>query len=221
MKFLDDTKVYLNDAERDKVVWELLAYSRMIYSKVYVFVNYEKFCESFTERDKKGNPPKEYWEGLHYEKLIDHFKICTVFENYNKAILLSKGYMVHTIDDKKNKRLAKTQREEPVLISDFKMNNSFIKDNFSSKYYLEGLKNFNTISFGLTLKEDYQNVINLDHDFVTYLKKINTRRNRLHFYKNYSGGFSVAHYLEQLKYAMDYGNKMIDKRLKVSHDNLH
>lgn len=212
-KYLDETEVYLNQENRSTIIWELLVYAHMMYKKVYVFQHFEKFAASFRERDAKGNPPKEYWDGLHYEKLIDHIKICVAFENYNKAVLLSKGFVVHKIDSKKNQALAKKQRLEPVPIEEFLRSNKFVQDNPYGEWYLEGLSNFNTITFSLTLSEGYQRVINLDNQFVHYLKGINDKRNRLHFYKNYAGAFRVESMLAAVEHAKNYGTNLIENEI--------
>jgi hypothetical protein len=208
-EYLDDTKGYLNEEERLADSWELLVYAHMLYNRVYVFKNFEAFSKSFHVRDQNDNPPQEYWEGLSNEKLIDQIKICTAFENYNKAVLLSRGFLVHNIDEKKNKELAKEQKLRPILISDFIRSNSFVKNEYSDELYLDGLKNFTTISFSRTLSPAYQEVIGLENRFLAYMKNLSEKRNRLHFYKNYAGAFRVETYLETLDYAKTYGTKLL------------
>jgi hypothetical protein len=208
-EYLDETKAYLNEEERLAVAWELLSYAHMLYSRVYVFKNFEAFSKSF-----RSDPPEEYWEGLHREKLIDQIKICTAFENYNKSVLLSKGFIVHTIDGEKNRGLAGQQKTKPVLISDFLSSNKFVREDQFSELYLEGFRNFNTIAFSKTLNEQYQAVIGLEERFLNYLKSLNEKRNRLHFYKNYAGAFRVETYLENLNYAKTYGTELLISELK-------
>jgi hypothetical protein len=208
-QYLDDTKAYLNEEEGLADSWELLVYANMLYHRVYVFKNFEAFSKSFHVRDEKGNPPREYWEGLSDENLIDQIKISAAFENYNKAVLLARGYVVHTISQKKNPALAKQQEKEPVLISDFRKSNDFVKDEQSGELYLEGFRDFMTISFSKTLSPEYQKVIGLEGQFLDYLKRVNEKRNRLHFYKNYAGGFGLENYLKALDYAKTYGTKLL------------
>lgn len=212
-EYLDDTKGYLNEEERLADSWELLVYAHMLYHRVYVFKNFDAFSKSFHIRDHNDNPPPEYWEGLSNEKLIDQIKICTAFENYNKAVLLSKGFIVHNIDEKKNRDLAKEQRLRPISILDFNKTNSFVKNDYSNELFLDGLKDFTTISFSRTLSPAYQEIIRLEDRFLNYLKNLNEKRNRLHFYKNYAGAFRVETYLENLKYAMTYGTHLL--KLKI------
>ncbi|HRK52777.1 MAG TPA: hypothetical protein PK185_02615 [Cyclobacteriaceae bacterium] len=208
-EYLDETQAYVNEHERLKVAWELLSYANMLYSRVYVFKNYGAFAQSFD-----ANPPSsEYWEGLSYEKLIDDIKICTAFENYNKSVLLSKGVVIHLIDTRKNRVLAKRQKSTPVLISDFLKSNKFIQKDRFSGLYLEGFQNFNTISFSRTLTDSYQEFIDLDSRFLGYLKNLNEKRNRLHYLKNYHGAYRVQTLLDNIAFAKSYGTELLQSEI--------
>ena len=55
------------------IVLELLHYAYFVYDRVYVFKNFEAYAESFRVEPKSD----VYWNGLHYEKMIDHIRICT------------------------------------------------------------------------------------------------------------------------------------------------
>ncbi|HNP08592.1 MAG TPA: hypothetical protein PKN99_13245 [Cyclobacteriaceae bacterium] len=215
-EYLDETEAYVNESERLKVAWELLSYANLLYSRVYVFRNYEAFAQSFNI----DPPPEEYWEGLSREKLIDEIKICTAFENYNKSVLLSKGYVVHLIDSQKNRALADQQKTTPVLISDFLKSNRFIQKDRFSELYLEGFQNFNTISFSRTLTEQYQAIIGLDGQFLNYLKNLNKKRNRLHYLKNYAGAFRIQTYLDTIAFAKSYGTELLLSEIKKVEEHL-
>jgi len=213
-EYFHETEAYTSEKERLKVAWELLSYANMIFRRVYVFEHFDAFSKSF-----RSDPPIEYWNGMQYEKLIDQIKICIAFENYNKAFLLSSGFMVHMIDSKKNGGLSKKQKSEPILIEEFLNGNKFIQNSPFTEWYLDGLNNFNTLPFGWTLSEGYQSIIKLDIRFLNYLKDVNQKRNRLHFYKNYHGAFRVETLLENLAFAKSYGTDLIVKELK-RHDVL-
>jgi hypothetical protein len=210
-KYLDETKVYLSKEKRMDIVSEMLHYAYFIYDRVFVFMNFEAYAESFRVEPKSSF----YWDGLHYEKLIDHIRICTAFENYNKAMLLLSDVLVHTADPNTNKNFYRKQRDGvPVLIEDFLKVNSFIQDAPHKEWYLSGLNgNFNTISFSQTLKPGYQELINLDSRFLGYLTNINGKRNRLHFYKNYAGGFEVNRHLDSILFAKTYGLELIRNQI--------
>lgn len=214
-EYREETHVYASDKERIQVAWELLSYAHMLYSRVYVFQNLDAFAESFHD-----SPPEVYWNAMSHEKLIDQIKICIAFENYNKAKLLMAGYLVHVIDGKKNKKLSSMQKTSPILISQFLSSNNFIQDNPYGELFLDGLANFNTISFSLTLSDQYQSVIGLESRFLNYLKATNPKRNRLHYYKNYAGAFRVETYLDSLRYARQHGTDLLIAELKKSESAL-
>lgn len=212
-KYLDETKVYLSREKRMDIVLELLHYAYFVYDRVYIFKNFEAYAESFRVEPKSD----VYWNGTHYEKMIDHIRICTAFENYNKAVLLSKDVLVHTADPNSNKVLYKQQKAGlPVFIDEFLKANNFIQETPHKEWHLSGLTpNFNTITFSQTLKSGYQDMINLHTRFLGYLTSINMKRNRLHFYKNYDGAFEVNRHLESIRFARDYGSKLIGKQIEA------
>jgi hypothetical protein len=212
-KYLDDTKVYLNREKRMAIVLELLHYAYFIYDRVYVFKNFDAYAESFRVEPKSD----VYWNGLHYEKMIDHIRICTAFENYNKAVLLSKDILVHAADQNSNKTYYKQQKAGlPVLIDEFMKTNPFMQEEPYKAWYLSGLSpNFNTITFSQTLKPGYQELVALDPRFLGYLTNINIKRNRLHFYKNYSGAFEVNRHLDSILFAKTYGLEMIGRQINA------
>lgn len=112
------------------------------------------------------------------------------------------------------------QKTSPILISQFLSSNNFIQDNPYGELFLDGLANFNTISFSLTLSDQYQSVIGLESRFLNYLKATNPKRNRLHYYKNYAGAFRVETYLDSLRYARQHGTDLLIAELKKSESAL-
>jgi hypothetical protein len=211
-KYLDETKVYLSREKRMDIVLELLHYAYFIYDRVYVFKHFEAYAESFRIEPKSD----VYWNGLHYEKMIDQIRICTAFENYNKAILLSKDILVHTSDANSSKAFHKQQKAGlPILLDEFLKTNTFVQEPPHKEWYLSGLTaNFNTITFSQTLKPGYQELIGLDQRFLGYLTNINVKRNRLHFYKNYAGAFEVNRHIDSIRFARDYGLGAIGDAVK-------
>jgi hypothetical protein len=206
-KYLDETKVYLSREKRLDIVLELLHYAYFIYDRVYVFKNFEAYAKSFRVEPKSD----VYWNGLHYEKMIDQIRICTAFENYNKAVLLSKDILVHAAHPYSNTAFCKQQKAGlPIPLEEFLKTNAFVQDAPHKELYLSGLTpNFNTITFSQTLKPGYQEVIGLDPSFLGYLTNINVKRNRLHFYKNYSGAFEVNRHLNSILFVKTYGLDVI------------
>lgn len=217
INFSEDIKVYLNEQERADIIWQLLVYAHMMYKKVYVFKHFDEFVRSF---EGAGDRSEIYWEGTHYEKLIDDFKICTAFENYNKAILLSKGFMVHLLDSSSiNRKIFKDQKEEPVKISEYLKANVFFQREKFSPWSLEGVKN-STIPLSWTLNEHYQNIIQLDTEFRGFLINKVEKRNRLHYYKNYQGAYNVNTYLRNLEFAKNHGLRLIENQIEIANAKL-
>src|SRR5690606_4077176 len=109
--------------------------------------------------DKQKDKREIYWNAAYYEKLIDYIKISVAFETFNKATLMKKGILVHKINSKFNKELAKKQNAGfPINLADF------LKDNYSNldfrkqKAELNGfVEYFPTINYSHTLNEHYQN----------------------------------------------------------------
>jgi hypothetical protein len=210
-KYLDETKVYLSREKRMDIVLELLHYAYFIYDRVYVFKHFEAYAESFRIEPKSD----VYWNGLHYEKMVDQIRICTAFENYCKAVLLSNDILVHAVNANSNKAFYKQQKAGlPILIDEFLKTNFFVQEAPHKEWHLSGLTpNFNTITFSQTLKPGYQEVIGLDSRFLGYLTNINVKRNRLHFYKNYAGAFEVNRHLDTISYAKEYGLGLIKEAI--------
>lgn len=128
------------------------------------------------------------------------------FENYNKAVLIENGYLVHRIqkNDKTKDFWALQEKGQPVTISEFKQKCGFVNDNrFRKKYYLEGLrKGFPTINYYQTLTEEYQKIIELNTRLVYQLKELNEKRNKLHFFTDFKGAFSVSSHIEKWRFIL-------------------
>lgn len=136
------------------------------------------------------------------------------FENYNKAVLIKNGYLVHKI--KKNglhKELFKMQDNvQPVKIADFKKVCGFKLENRHSKYSLDGLqKNLQTINYSETLSEKFQEIIGIDATLVSRLKEIYEYRNKLHFYTDFKGAFQVDLHIDKWRFIKDTSIATIDK----------
>ena len=98
----------------------------------------------------------------------------------------------------------------------------FYEGNYSNlefrkrKAELNGLtKNLSTINFSHTLNENYQAILKQDEDLVGYLKEINQKRNRLHFYSDFKGAFSVQHYISKWQFIMEQSQTVIGEEMKI------
>ena len=200
----EDTLCYQKkDYESDRLIWELYSNAFRTIKNVYLFKNFDEYCRQL-ESDKQEDKLEIFWNTSYYEKLVDYIKISVAFETFNKATLINNGFIVHKIDSKFNRQLAKRQGVGfPIKLSDF------LKDNYSrldfryQKAELNGfVEHFPTISYSHTLNENYQEIIGLDKQLLFELKKINQKRNRLHFFTDFKGAFSVTDHIKKWNYIM-------------------
>lgn len=180
---------------------------------VYIFRHFDEYVTQL-QADKNEDKKDVYWNASYYEKLTDYIKISLAFENYNKAVLIKNGYLVHKI--KKNglhKELFKMQDNvQPVKIADFKKVCGFKLENRHSKYSLDGLqKNLQTINYSETLSEKFQEIIGIDATLVSRLKEIYEYRNKLHFYTDFKGAFQVDLHIDKWRFIKDTSIATIDK----------
>jgi len=195
-----------------KMIWEVSHNALRMIKGVYRFKHFEEYIlqkKSSQQEDKKS----EYWTASYHELIIDYIKISIAFENYNKVELLRKGYIIHKIDRKFNKELYKDQINGlPIKVEDF------LKNNFTSlerlhKAKLNGLnQKLFTINYLDTLNTNYQSIIGLEPQFIFELKKINKRRNQLHFFIDFKGAHEVSRYIQQWTYIKDMSLKLIEKQ---------
>ena len=118
------------------------------------------------------------------DNFIDLFLIVFCFENYFKGLLIRKGYLVNEIDKKvaegKFKELGSIFHK-PIKYDDYKEIEEAFYDDIRKSYILRGLKT-RTLYFSTILyNSDYSNIIGVDSNIIDTLKRINEKRNKLHF----------------------------------------
>jgi len=115
---------------------------------------------------------------------LDAARICICFENFFKAELLLKGYIIHRIDKAAltptYRYLAADQKTRPIKITEIKLAEG-LRWKRNNNYSFQTLTPF-TIEFTLFLKEpSYKSKIRLPEGVFLALKRINTKRNMLHY----------------------------------------
>jgi len=173
---VEDTRAYYSKEYAERILEELFFNAYRTLKSVYIFRNFEEYLIQL-KSDKNQDKKEEYWNASYYEKLTDYVKISIAFENFNKAVLIEKGYLVHKLKrSTATKELYKAQNNgEPIKIKELKSVCSFIKERPVTKYYLDGLqRGFPTISYSETLNNNYQSIISLDSELLHKLKEINT-----------------------------------------------
>lgn len=142
-------------------------------------------------------------------------------ENYNKAVLIKNGILVHKIKrDKSTKKYHAQFDEIPIKIKDF-IGDFGTSVNNKKEIYLNGLHdNFQTFGYSSTLSEEYQKIIGLDRNLKYHLIKINERRSRLHFFTDFKGAFEVNSHIAKWKFVMETSITTIENALKGSVEQL-
>lgn len=212
----EDTRAYYSDDFGERVLEELFFNAYRTIKSVYLFKHFDQYVEQL-KTHRNEDKKEEYWNAAYYEKLTDYIKISVAFENYNKATLIQKGYLVHKIQKSdKTKSLWKDQNNgNPIKVVDFKQKCTFIKTPPFKKYFLEGLqKGFPTISYSLTLIDRYQEIIGIDLELLYRLKKINENRNRLHFFTEFKGAFEVNSHINKWKYIKDTSLRLFEEKIE-------
>jgi hypothetical protein len=219
-KLKEETTFYQNQSyESSHLIWNLLSNAFSAIQSVYLFKNFDEYSRQLISDDSKDKGAI-YWNASYYEKLIDYIKISLAFETFNKAILLNQGYVVHNIDKKFSRNLSRQQTSgKPVAVTEFLSLNYSEIDFREKTAELNGLeRRYATINYSHTLNPHYQEIIQLDKQLVWELQKINQKRNRLHFYTDFTGAFSVHDHLNKWKYIMDVSNRIIKEEL-IKYEN--
>lgn len=205
----------MKPSKKKRVLEELFYNAYRTIKSVYIFKNFDEYLIQLWS-DKNEDRKEVYWNASYDEKLIDYVKISIAFENYNKAVLLQNGILVHKIKRQKNyKPFNQIQNEgKPVKACEFiaEFGTSVNKEN---DIYINGLtENFQTISYSETLNEHYQEVVQLDYELNYRLKEINEKRNRLHFFTDFKGGFHVQSHIDKWRFIKEKSIETIERKLK-------
>jgi hypothetical protein len=182
-------------------MWGLLANADRVINSVYIFKHFDEYCRQLNS-NRQEDKLEIYWAASYYEKLIDYIKIVVAFETMNKALLLKNGFLIHKIDHRYDKKLYKKQADGiPITLDEFYNHNYTSIDWIRKEAKLNGLtQNYSTINFSHTLNDNYQEILKLDKNLVHHLKDINKKRNRLHFYSDFTGAFRVDSHIAKWKF---------------------
>lgn len=115
--------------------------------------------------------------------VLDSIRICTCFENYIKARLIEKRFIVHFIDSKKipkeYKQLRKTQWKRPIRVSEIKTIEG-LRYKRGIDYHFTTIK-AKTIGLSILLEQPmYVAEYKIDPTILKALNRINGKRNTLH-----------------------------------------
>ncbi len=203
--------IYLDKKARDKSISESIVFASEIILSSVIIKDLLTFKDAF-ERSQKGNiSPDEYKKIISpfiFESYVDAFKICTYFENYSKAILLMKGYLIHIIrNNYPYSNIYTRQRKEPCPLKDF-ISHGTSSRNVSPEYLLnEGLRN-NTLSPSTMFQPSYRKVIGLPDEIFETVKYLTDKRNEVHFLNDWQIIFSMS-FLRSLESIISFVRKQI------------
>jgi len=203
------------------LLWGLLANADRIINSVYLFKHFDEYCLQL-KSDRQEDKLEVYWKASYDEKLIDYIKIVLAFETMNKALLLKNGFLIHKIDHRFDKKLYKKQASGlPISLDEFYLNNHTVIDWIGKEAKLHGLaQNYPTVNFSHTLNDHYQQILKLDEKLVYHLQAINKKRNRLHFYSDFTGAFEVNRHITKWKYIKDYSLSKIREEFLLVDEEL-
>ena len=203
--------IYLDKKARDTSISESIIFASANVSSSLIIKELPILKYAIEKKTKGIISPGEYKKIISpfiFESYIDAFKICTYFENYSKAILLMKGYLIHIIKNTPPySQLKIRQRKEPYPVKDFITPGASFR-NLSPEYLLnEGLLN-NTLSPSLMYQINYKKVIGLPDEIFNTVEYLTNKRNELHFLNDWQIVFSTS-FLKSLEIIKTFVLKQI------------
>ena len=187
--------IYLDKKARDISISESIVFGSEIILSAIMIKELPILIDAFERSKTHSISSSEYKKAISpfiFESYVDAFKICTYFENYSKAILLMKGYLIHVL--MKNSPyydLYKKQHKEPLPLEDL-LTYGISAQSLSPEHNLkEGLAN-NTISPKMMFQPDYKKVIGLPENIFKTVKYLTEKRNELHFLNDWQVVFSTS-----------------------------
>lgn len=214
-EIVEDTRAYYSEDFGERILEELFFNAYRTIQSVYIFKYFDEYVTQL-KGDNNEDKKEVYWNASYGEKLTDYVKISIAFENFNKASLIRKGYLVHKIQkSQKTKDFFKRQNYgEPIKIDDFKTICGFTRKNPLEKYSLDGFqKGLPTINYSRTLSDSYQEIIGLDRTLLYRLKELNEKRNKLHFFTDFKGAFEVRSHIDKWRYIKESSIAIIEREI--------
>jgi len=176
-------KYYFDSDSINSTYTNLILFGLELFKDALIIKKIEELDE-YLERYEAGlidsNESAKFISPFIFQNLVDIIKICIFFENYMKAELLKKGYLLHIIDRTKISDLGKKQKTHPILFQELNENKKIIYNNEKKEVCHEALK-VETIKFSTLLNNrKYLSEVSIPNEIVVFLKEINNDRNKLH-----------------------------------------
>lgn len=206
---IDWITVYQDEALRNSYAWDLIGFGIEQFMRASIIENLQLLIDQHAEGAK---PPSAKYrsvvEQLMWNQLVDDVRIIVFFENCMKGILLFNGVIIHRFkllaDHERHKKLTRAQKGQPLGHESIALS-SIVREEIDK----------NTLTMDLMLGEAYQKVIGIPPDVLEVVRRINDRRNNLHFHNAIKSEFSLKVLLGYNRMLM-YVSEWADKRREAS-----
>jgi hypothetical protein len=169
--------LYRHRYQRYTTALNMVVYGKILFSGAYIVKEIDK-VSSFRFASTNSDNRLRIQEAVMINQLLDSIRICTCFENYMKAVLLQRGYLINQI--KQSKYPSLNYEHTPVKFSDFKKI-SKVKNHDDLIGWKYDIKK-DTIKLHTLIQPDYQKKLRLPPYIVVLLKELIKSRNKLHFH---------------------------------------
>jgi len=184
---IDQGACYTNISTRKWIVMNVLGTCYRVFSETSLIKRLDEISSTFKSSDPDRIVKFSQLIWSLDPAILDAVRICICFENFFKAELLLKGYVIHRIDKGSlpaiYRYLAKDQSMRPIKISEIKLAEG-LRWKRKNNYSFQSLSNF-TIELSVFLRQqNYKSRLRMPTQLITSLERINRRRNTLHYLTN-------------------------------------
>jgi len=178
--------MYASPEEMRSNAGSLIVFGAEVFHRAKIISQLEKLKyikRKLDEHTMSGSPPPEIME-FSFEYLVDCIRILIFFENYMKAELVARGFVIHLVNKQFSgfEKLAKEQMERPILIKEVVNIQTFQIDKANKIITHPALKN-NTLSFQVLIgTKPYLDIYNFPECILDTIKEMTVYRNQLHLH---------------------------------------
>lgn len=172
------------------VALNIIAFGVKEFRRSYIFQNLnllEIICSRINDKSPRVLENLELSKGFVINNLIDCVRISLCFENFFKAFLLIRGFIIHKLDKNIFPDLYKEQFKRPIhlneikKLADWEINPKVQTDITGLKNQIKGITK-NTLGISTLTNSGYKKEYGITNDFITVCKPYFDYRNNLHYY---------------------------------------
>lgn len=190
---------YRTPTDRDWVQAQLLASAAKYFRHCYRVTNFGTLDACLKDMaPEKLEQNMAILSPFTQEVLIDDLKLCITFENYMKAVLLGKGFLIHKINPPKGhtkaaelKKLADRQRDYPIPLADYSPLDAVIYSATRKANIYPALSEQTLTISQLLQKPAYEKEIALPSDIHKSVSRISKHRNHIHYLLGGAAGYNA------------------------------